>query len=84
MIDRDNNRALVSEPDLSAVIAVDLTSGARTILSNSSTPDAVNAFSSPSGVELDRENKRALVSDDGIRGLIAVDLVNGQRVFVSR
>jgi hypothetical protein len=47
----------------------------RTIVSDSGTPDTVNAFSFPEGVVLDSANNRPLV---------VVDLVNGQRVFVSR
>ena len=63
---------------------MDLTSGARTIISNSRTLDAVNAFITPFDVVLDSANNRALVIDLSLDALIAVDLVNGQRVFMSR
>jgi hypothetical protein len=67
------------------VVAVDLTSVAITIVSDtSSTPNAVNAFIAPVGVVLDSANNRAPVFDVNLFALVAVDLVNGQRVFLSR
>ena len=66
-------------------MAVDLTTGGCSILSdNSSTPNADNPFSSPDSVVLDSANNRALVTDSRLDALMAVDLINGQRVFVSR
>ncbi|MES2675414.1 MAG: S8 family serine peptidase [Pseudomonadota bacterium] len=82
-IDSLRNRALVLDNVLKAVIAVDLTSGARTVLSNSSTPSSANSFSIPLGMELDAANNRALVVDDGLDAVVAVDLVSGARTILS-
>jgi DNA-binding beta-propeller fold protein YncE len=73
----------VTDNGLDALVAVDLTTGARTIVSNSSTPDAVNAFNNPYGVVLDSANNRALVTDYRLGALVAVDLTTGARTIVS-
>ena len=83
VLDSANNRALVTDYSLGALVAVDLTTGARTIVSNSSTPDAVNAFNNPYGVVLDSANNRALVTDYRLGALVAVDLTTGARTIVS-
>jgi hypothetical protein len=75
--------ALVTDRDLDALVAEGLTSGARTIASNT-TPNTVNAFNSPYDVVLDSAKNRTLVFDVNLFALVAVDLVNGQRVFLSR
>ncbi|NOY63157.1 MAG: hypothetical protein GXP10_08415, partial [Gammaproteobacteria bacterium] len=71
--------------DLDAVVAVDLTSGARTILSDATTPDAANPFSFPVGITLDVTNGRALVIDGsfGLNAVVAVDLTSGARTILS-
>jgi hypothetical protein len=53
------NCALIVDNGLDALVAVDLTSGASTIVSDSSTPNAVNAFITLLGVVLDSANNRA-------------------------
>jgi len=63
VVDSANNRALVVDSFLGAVVAVDLSTGLRTILSDSSTPTADNSFSAPEGITLDSANNRALVLD---------------------
>jgi len=67
-------------------VAVDLTSGARTILSDATTPDAANPFSLPIGIVLDAANGRALVIDGsfGLNAVMAVELTSGDRVIVSK
>jgi sugar lactone lactonase YvrE len=84
VLDSTNNRALVTNIDLivpGAVIAVDLTTGARTVLTNGSIPDANNPFDFPISITLDPVNNRALVTDIG--AVIAVDLTTGARTVLS-
>jgi hypothetical protein len=83
VLDSVNNRALVVDQTLKALVAVDLTTGARTMFSDSSFPDGDNAFGSPQGVVLDSANNRALVIDDTLKALMAVDLTTGARTIVS-
>ena len=78
-MDVANNRALVEDPCLDAVVAVDLTTGARTILSNNTTPDNTTPFVNSQGIALDATNNRALVVDITQAMVIAVDLTTGAR-----
>ena len=82
VLDAANNRALVIDATLSALIAVDLTSGDRTLISNSTTGSGPDFFA-PQGLAFDGANNRALVADGGLDALIAVDLNNGNRTIVS-
>ncbi|MCP4409047.1 MAG: hypothetical protein GY807_15075, partial [Gammaproteobacteria bacterium] len=85
-LDSDNNRALVVDSEavgVGALLAVDLGSGERTVISNDTT-GAGPAFSNPEGVALDGDNNRALVLDTGLDALLAVDLPSGDRVIVSQ
>ncbi len=85
-LDRDKNRALVlMEDHLDTVIAVDLSNGARTILSNNITPDIDTPFLGPRGITLDTSNNRnrALVVDDDLDAILTVDLTNGIRTVLS-
>ncbi len=78
-----NNRVLVIDSDLAAVVAVNLTSGARSILSNATIPDATNPFINPIAIALDATNNRALVVDANLDAVIAVDLTSGARTIFS-
>ncbi len=80
-LDSANNRALVTDSDLDAVIAVDLTTGARTLLSDNNTPNSARPFSWPRSILLDSANDRALVADEDVDQIIAVDLSSGARSF---
>jgi len=86
-LDSGNNRALVldigSGVNTAAVLAVDLSTGARTVISNNSTPNAVNALLNPQEITLDSANNRALVVDSDLDALVAVDLSTGARTIVS-
>ena len=81
VLDSANNRLLVVDNSLDAVLAVDLTPGlnrgARTIISDDSAPDSVNAFIRPQGLVLDRVNNRLLVTDNSLDAVLAVDLTPG-------
>jgi DNA-binding beta-propeller fold protein YncE len=82
-LDNATNRALVVDPIRKAVIAIDLDSGAASILSDSSKPDAANAFEDPRGIAVDESGSRALVVDAGRKAIIAVDLTTGARSVFS-
>ncbi len=73
-IDSTGNRALLVDSALRAIVAVDLTSGLRSILSDDATGTG-SPFSAPSSVALDSD--RALIADGS--QIIAVDLTNGNR-----
>jgi len=79
----NRNRALVADLDLKAIIAVDLASGSRTILSDATTPNTNIPFSFPYSITLDNTHGRALVVDFGLNAIIAVDLGTGARTIVS-
>ncbi len=83
-IDRENKRALITDVnDTQNIFAMDLNTGARTILSNNTIPDANNRFQSPVAIEVDSANGRALVSDNSADTIFSVDLVNGARTIFS-
>ena len=79
-----NGRALVVSLHSRKVVAMDLVTGARTILTDPTTPSRANPFSRPLGIALDSANGRALVTDASLSALVAVELVSGERVIVSR
>lgn len=80
-VDAANGRALVVDNQLPAVVAVDLGTGARTVLSDQGS--AGKPFRKPVGIALDTVNNRALVTDEGLSAVIAVDLATGARTILS-
>lgn len=82
-LDSAGGRALIVDNRVGAVVAVDLQTGARTVLSDSSTPDALNPLRGPVGIALDSANGRALVTDNILRAVVAVDLQSGARSILS-
>lgn len=75
------NRALVV--DVATVIAIDLVTGARSPLTNTSTPDSINPFKQPFGVVFDLAGNRALVIDATLDAIVAVDVATGTRTILS-
>ena len=77
-------RLLVLDDQSNALVAVDLASGDRTIVSGP-TVGLGGAFSAPQGVVLDPDplRRRALVLDTYDGELVAVDLVTGDRTTLS-
>jgi len=75
-VDAPLDRALVTDLGLAAVVAVDLTSGVRTILSGAA-GGAGPAFVNPVDVALD--GGRALVTDSGLPAVLELDLATGDR-----
>jgi hypothetical protein len=76
----DGNTALVGDASLRAIVAVDLVTGAREILS-ASTHGQGPLFVTPNGLAL--MGGHVLVLDASLNTLYSVDLVNGDRVVVS-
>ncbi len=82
-MDATPGRALIVDPMSKRLLAVDLATGVRSIVSDNSTPDGAEPFSSPYDVAVDRAGKRALVLDTGRSAVIAVDLATGRRSVLS-
>lgn len=80
--DSSNNRLLIVDSGLSAIMAIDLVNGERSIFSNSLTGNGP-AFQSPEYIILDSSNDRALVTDSALDAVLAVDLANGNRSIVT-
>ncbi len=81
-IDRANNRALVTARSVNVLLAIDLVSGERSVVSGmgvGSGPD----FSAPRDVTLDSVRNRAIVVDQGADAIIAVNLLTGDRTILS-
>ena len=83
-VDSAGNRALVTDLFTRAVFAVDLTTGARTILSNDSFPDTSDLIESAVDITFDSINNRILVTDSIIGTLLAIHSESGQRVNLSK
>jgi hypothetical protein len=79
----DGSRALVTDAGLRAVLAVDLATGARTVLSSGTVPDAVSKWGNPLGIALDTANNRALVADNRLGAVVAASLADGARTILS-
>ena len=86
-VDSANGRALVTNVGQNmgegAVYAVDLATGARTILSDAMTPNGNNALTFPIAITIDSANDRALVLDEVLQAVVTVDLVTGARTILS-
>ncbi len=80
-IDIVGNRALVADLNRNSVIAVDLGTGMRTVLVDSSTPvEGANGFSKPLGITIDPQNNRIILVDWWNRTVNAADLTSGTRI----
>ncbi len=75
VVDLKNQRALVTDRNLGAVIAVDLKDGVRTLISGANIPNNENRLRSPTGIALSRDGEHALVVDDD--RVVEVDLRDG-------
>lgn len=64
---------------MDSIIAVDLTTGARTIFSDATTPNSTNALIYAGAITIDRQANRARVMDDSLDALLAVDQISGFR-----
>jgi hypothetical protein len=68
------------DSSLAAVVAVDISTGDRIILSDDLTGMGAN-FSFPLGIALDSANNRALVVDSSLAAVIAVEPISGDRII---
>lgn len=85
VLDEEHNRLLGVDSTVNAVLAVDLTTGTRTLFSPpSATPDAEDILLLPRAIALDKPNNRALVLDTGRKAIVGVDLTTGERADVYR
>jgi sugar lactone lactonase YvrE len=79
-IDVADNRVLVSDINRKSVIAVDLDTGMRSVLVDSSTPvEGSNGFHSPFGITIDPQNNRIILLDNWKKTVNAADLTTGSR-----
>ena len=82
VLDIANNRLLVADQLVHAIIAVDLTTGDRTEFSGANTGSGP-ALDQPSGIVL-VPNDIALIMDAGADQLFALDMLTGERVLIAR
>jgi hypothetical protein len=83
VVDATRNRALVLDWGQDTLVAVDLSSGNRTVASASSGSGAATAFSLGFGVALDAVGNRAFVTSRGNNSVVAVNLATGTRTVAS-
>ena len=84
VIDAANNRVIVSNSSpTDTIVAVDLDTGARTVLSDNSSPGGNSfTYSIPRGITLDSANNRVIVQDWFYNSLTSADLTDGTRTTV--
>ncbi len=78
--DSANNRVLVVERGLGAVLAVSLSSGECTVISDDVTGTGPE-FLFPLWSALDNANRRVLVVDIGLNALLVVEPISGDRII---
>ncbi len=81
-VDGVSGTAYVVDTSTSALLAVNLSDGTRTVFSDATTGVGTN-LSSPVDVAFDGTGSRLLVTDDGLDAVIAVDLTTGDRSVFS-
>ncbi len=89
--DKKNNRYLVTDTYNYRIIAVDASTGARSIFS-SNTVGTGEAFgeiyndiqATLTGIQVDEENQRAIAVETRTGKLFAIDLTNGNRFLISK
>lgn len=81
-LDIDNDRALVLDDQLNALVSVDFNTGDRSIVSDATIGSGV-AFSGPFSLALDSASSRALVADSDLDALLTVDLATGDRSIIA-
>ncbi len=79
----NRNRALVVDSELQAIVAIDLATSVRSIISSAAVPDADNVFAKPVAIEINAAADTAYVLDAENRAIIAVDLASGTRTITA-
>jgi DNA-binding beta-propeller fold protein YncE len=82
VVDATRDRLLVADRVAATVFAVNLQTGARSVLSSNTTTGGVLLIE-PVTLALDDARNRALVVDSGLAGVVAVDLTTGGRTMLS-
>ena len=82
VIDEANNRAVVADDTLDAVVSVDLSDGGRSIVSGAGVGAGI-AMTEPVAVALDAGAGQGWVIDRGNNAVLSVDLSNGTRTLLS-
>jgi hypothetical protein len=80
IIDSTLNKAWISDIDQQAIIEVNMFTGSRRIVSNSTIGDGP-LLQSPDKLVLDRLNSRILVTDREYGFVLSVELANGEREY---
>jgi Glucodextranase, domain B/K319L-like, PKD domain len=78
-VDEANARLLVLDSGRRALIEIDLSSGAQSIISDNSTPNDFTQFNGPERVVINAAGNIAWIIDRGYENLIVVNLENGLR-----
>lgn len=78
VLDAANNRVLVTDSGLDALVALELDTFDRTIISDAVTGMGPPTLTDPGALVLDEANNRAILVDAAV-GLVAVDLATGDR-----
>jgi hypothetical protein len=78
-VDEANARLLVLDSGRRALIEIDLSSGAQSIISDNSTPNNLTPFGSPERIAVNAKGNTAWIIDTLYENLIAVNLENGIR-----
>lgn len=77
--DISNQRLLVVDQTLHALLAIDLVTGHHSVLSDENTPDATTPFTEPRKLVVNFSGTTAWVIDDAYDDIIQVDLATGAR-----
>lgn len=88
-MDASRNRVLIADSDYYdsgrvAIMAVDLATGARTVLSDNTTPGVNNRLRNLTDLILDQANNRLLVTLTDPSEVMAIDLTTGKHSAVSQ
>jgi DNA-binding beta-propeller fold protein YncE len=81
-LDQNNNRVILTDIILDALIEVDLETGDRRIIADANTGSGVD-LSAPLNLRLDLKNNIAYVVDSILGGIIAVNLATGDRIILA-
>jgi hypothetical protein len=82
-LDEDGNRVIVADYGLPAIIAINLATGDRNVISDNTGIGSGTNFFVPYDISFEKEANRVLVVDYGVDILMAVDLDTGDRTSVS-
>ena len=84
MVDQARNRAFVMDRLRGSLLGVDLSTGARSVISGGPDYDGDNPFDLPTGIAYDAACDVVYVLNGNSAAVLAVDVPTGQRVYVLR